>query len=338
MGILAAFFRGLGLGFRKGKVVLFVYLIQLVFAGVFLAPVAHLLGDELGRSPRAAVLERGLDFDAVVGLLEGSGSLGERIPEAFGYLALMWILVSALVTGGILQCLHHRNERASLSFFFFGCGRYAFRFLRLLVLAAIGFFVLVVVNALANDVLGSLLGRSSHEPLARIVMLCKVGLLGVLFLLLLMLLDFARIRIVVEGRHSVLGAFAGAIRFFFRHPLKTMGVHFLFLVLGWGVLAAYHPLANSTLDPSELYGLLALQQGFMLVRAGVRVAAYGGQLELFKGLGVTSVSVPAMSPPRIGPEPEESEPFPDSAGPPQPPDVPAPADAPEDHSAREGER
>jgi hypothetical protein len=325
MGILSAFFRGLGLSLVKGKLVIFLYAVNLLFALVLAAPMLHVVSDELAHSTSAPALETSFDAAAVLDLLGGDREMLAGVRSGFLYAALLYVLIATFLSGGVLECLHHRHERVSLAFFFLGCGRYVFRFLRLLILAAIVFLALVLVNGYGNAILGLVFEGTSNEVLAQIVLWAKTAVLLFLFLLFLMILNYARIRIVVEGRRSVIGAFLGGIRFWLGYPLRTTGLYFLYLMLGWGLLALYHYVANSAIEPEEFYGLLAIQQGYLFLRMGVRVAGQGAQVELFKSLGVDKVDPHPVRPP-IEPPPKEEprEPIRLSSGPPPPPDVPAP--------------
>jgi len=325
MGILAAFFRGLGLAFRKGKVVIFLYVANLLFALFLAAPMIRLVNDEIGRSTAVSEMDAGFDARVAFDLLEGRAEAWRDLGEGFAYGALLYVLVATFLTGGILECLHNRNERAGLALFFLGCGRYVFRFLRLLLLGAIGVVVLAGANALVNHLLTGFFRGTSHERLVQILMWAKTGLFALLLLCLLVILAFARIRIVVEGRRSVLAALAAAIGFVVRYPFRCTGLTLLFLALGWAILAAGQGIGASALDPAELAGLLVLQQGVILLRVGVRVAGYGGQLELFKSLGVKHVEPPPIPAAVARPEPRAREPIPLVPAPmPPPPDVPAP--------------
>ncbi len=94
--------------------------------------------------------------------------------------------------------------------------------------------------------------------------------------------DYARIRTVVEDRHSALGAFVAGARFVRRHPATLRlylinGAGFILLALVYALVA---PGAPSGL---AIWIALALGQLYILLRHYVKLLFYASQVAYFQG-------------------------------------------------------
>ena len=94
--------------------------------------------------------------------------------------------------------------------------------------------------------------------------------------------DYARIRTVVEDRHSAIGAFVAGVRFVRRHPATLRlylinGAGFVLLALVYALVA---PGAPSGL---AIWIALALGQLYILLRHYVKLLFYASQVAFFQG-------------------------------------------------------
>ena len=132
-------------------------------------------------------------------------------PAAFVEMMTFWslnVIFWMFISGGALDRLA-RDRATRTGAFFSACGVQFFRFLRLGVLLAIPFGLLLQV------LLGAT--QSAAVEILIVVALTVWSAVG----------DYAKVRLVVEDRHSALGALSGSIRFIWRHPLQTFVLYLL---------------------------------------------------------------------------------------------------------------
>ena len=134
------------------------------------------------------------------------------VPAAFGAVwltvftsVLFWMFVS----GGVLDRLA-RDRPTRTAAFFASSGVHFFRFLRLdAVIAVIPWLLLKWTTFQTTP--------SIPVRIGIVTALAAWSLVG----------DYAKVRIVVEDRHSAIGSLVGAVRFIVRHPLQTISVYLL---------------------------------------------------------------------------------------------------------------
>jgi hypothetical protein len=99
-----------------------------------------------------------------------------------------------------------------------------------------------------------------------------------------MLFDYAKIRAVVEDRHSMFGALAAGARFIRRRPWQTAGLYLMNGLLFVLVLVLYALVAPGagTIGPSMWIGFL-IGQLYLLARLAVKLVFYASQTAYFQG-------------------------------------------------------
>jgi hypothetical protein len=149
------------------------------------------------------------------------------------------------------------RNRATATFGFFGAsGMFAFRFLRL--------------GLIALPVYMGLLWLSTMLPVDRLI---TAIVFGVLVFLVHLLFDYARVRMVVEDRRSAIGAVSAALRFVRRHPgaaLTLVAVNASLAAATWWLAASFS------------IGLSAALYAYLLARALLRLIFIASLIALFQ--------------------------------------------------------
>lgn len=192
-------------------------------------------------------------MDVYVALIDASAL--DPVPAL---VSLIWVPAhAALMTfllGGFMDRL--ARNRATGTFGFFGaCGMYAFRFLRL------GLIAVPIYAAL-------LLWLSPRFPTEG-----RAIVLGLLVFLVHLLFDYAKVRMVVEDRRSAIGALSAGIRFIRRHP----GAALMLAALNASLAAATWWLAVTF-----TIGLSAAVYAYLLARALLRLIFAASAIALFQ--------------------------------------------------------
>jgi hypothetical protein len=168
---------------------------------------------------------------------------------------LVWLFLS----GGALDRLA-RNRPIRTAAFFAAAGVYFFRFLRLGLLTGAAYWALLHAASdwLDDPVYGSVLAAAAA--------------------IVLVVSDFARVRLVVEDRRSVVGALLASLRFVRRRPLRIAGLFALHAVAL--VLVAY----AWSIRPELASGAPLLAAGglYLGLRVVARLAFMAAQVSFFQ--------------------------------------------------------
>lgn len=266
-----------------------------------------MVADHLGESATATAVADGLEWDWWQEFLAQSSGVGVTFtPRILGGAAVVsnvsdlvdneplapvvagvvsvWLVLWSFLAGGIIDRFA-RNRPTAATGFFAAAGRSFARVLRLGLIALLGYWFLfdVVHEWLFEDLLGWVTRDLAVE---RTAFMARVALY-VLFVALLcavnLVVDYARIRLVVEDRHSALGALVSGVRFVGRHRRDT-AVLYLLNAAGFAVLAAlYVSLAPGVGRGAQgAWTALLVGQVYLLGRMWVKLQFYASQTAFFQ--------------------------------------------------------
>ena len=195
------------------------------------------------------------------------GTLDAALVAAAATTLLVW----TFLLGGILD--RYARRRPTRTQAFFGAsGVFFFRFLRLGIVAALGYYLLFgVVHPLLFPPAFPLTAAGQPSPL--LAPMYSVFLLAAAFWSAV--IDYARIRAVVEDRRSMLGALLAGWRFVTLHPLKTLGLYLL-NAAALGVLLWLQG------NQGPALGVLAAPSLHLLGRVALRLAFFASQAAFFQ--------------------------------------------------------
>jgi len=308
MRVTAAVLRGLAGALGSPRVLVWLWLAQLLVALPAALAVGGALERSLGSSRVAETMRDGFDpiwytefqagaegiaatfgprligaaafFDNLEAWLWGDLFTGEPALVAVGVgFALLW----ALLVGAVLERWMRPQSRLSLAGFLAGGGEHWIRFVRLAALTGFGYWgvyrfarwLFPRLETASRDVTAerAVLARYLLATLAVLLLLAGVRLVS----------DYAKIAIVAGRRRSaVLGAVEG-LRFVLRNPLGAWGVALHFAAAGAAALALYALLAPGSGQASWSAVLLSLAgaQLFLLLRLALRVGLLGAEATLY---------------------------------------------------------
>jgi hypothetical protein len=294
MSVGAAIRQGLSTARRQRSAVWPLFLSNLALAALAGLPIYQGILHFTGHSLMSGALARGFPVDWLTDFEANSpGALG-RYAELMGYLGLLAIPLNTILAGGILPRFRSPELEYSLGDFFRESGHYAWRLLRLMVLGLIGYWI---VFKLLNQKLGDLVEHWTRDSLddrpvfwAHLVVMLLV-VLGLAFVNLVM--DYARVKLVMEDGTSALEAFLASVGFSLGRLRKATFVYAVPSLCGLGLLGLYRlivpwglvyaPSAGTggwlarTREPLTLALLFIVQQAFMFGRYWFRVATWASE-------------------------------------------------------------
>ena len=233
----------------------------------------------LGTTFTPSVLGFATTLDSIGSVLDG------KAPNAAIAWALAFYLAGwAFLSGGIID-RYARQRSTRTHGFFAASGVYFFRFIRLgVVVGIIYWWLFVYVHPwLFDDVFVRLTRNLNIE---RTVFLWRVALytiFGAVLMLVNLLTDYSKIRIVVEDRRSALGAFAAAGRFVRRRLGHVLALYWLNTVVFMALLAVWALVAPGAggAGPS-MWAAFLFSQLYVIVRLLMKLQFIASQTALFQ--------------------------------------------------------
>lgn len=280
----------LGKGFsaarRRIGVARLVLGLNLLVAMFVALPLYYAIVKFTGHSKVATDLLQGFSPDWLLDFRHNNSGWFTRFGQAVLAGGLVSLFMNALLAGGMLGALRNPQVVYPARDFFQDVLRYAARLLRLLILGLVCYWVVFwVLNVGLRGLLERWAERSTNNLWASLieVSLAVLILAGLFYINLI--LDFARIRLVLGEEQKVIGAFRGAWRFVRRRFFKCLTVY---LVPGLAALAllGLYRLLMPLVPAWTSWGIMVLfllQQLVMFARYWFRMATWAGEWALFSG-------------------------------------------------------
>jgi hypothetical protein len=306
MTVWDAWSEGLRRTLHAPAIVVAVWLLTLIVAVPLALLVGDALADHLGASLAAETAATGVNVDWWNEFLAQSSGLGQTfVPAILGFAAVLkntsaiadaspmpaaivlamvaHLGLTVFVTGGVLDRLA-RDRAVGSHGFLVASSTYFVRLLRLSIAALLVYWLLFTSLHpwLFESMYPSLTRDVTVERTAFAYRLALYGVFGGALLLVNVLFDYAKIRMIVEDRRSAIGALAASLRFITRHRGATLGLYALNTVAFLIVVGAYALLAPSIGDAVRAWLTLAVGQLFIVCRIVVRLMFAASQIALFQ--------------------------------------------------------
>lgn len=341
MRVTTSYAHGIRKASGEGRMLLLLWLFNLVFASAVYSQFSSYFLGLLETRAAGANFLKAIDFNTVFEMLStDGGAIGRIISLAF-FLMLAYGFFSIFLSGGILHTLWARyvskefdavvgggtgggavfRSRRMAPLFFQGAGRYFGRFLRLFLFSLVLWAAAIILLMLLIAVLRPLTSDTANEKLMFWVILGQVIFGLFLAFLVKMILDYARIRMVVEDSTGALGSLVKAARFVFRRLGKTLALYWLYMLTGAVLIVAFCAIDASIKNTPMLAVLVAFLIGqiFILSRGWIKVGLQAAQMEFFRSAVSPAKPAPAMEirPPAFEPFPPQTETEPHTEEPPK---------------------
>ncbi len=284
MGAFKAIVIGMGTTFRKPRVLIILYVVNVLFALVVAFPFLALVQAELGQSLLGASV-RPVDLmwigeavlkhqDALAAIIAGFVACG------FAFLALQVFL-----NGGIVGRLLDREGPANLAAFAADGGRYFWRFVRLFLLSLV-FLVLSLgvvmrlVSALFSPLAESAVTEWPPLILSNIHFLIALLLLSIVR----MIIDYARIAVVADEERGVLKALRHALTFLKKRFFRAWAIYLLIVAATVAGSVVFYVVLGALGAPAVVQAVAALvwMQLYIVFRIWIRTLFVASQAEFYR--------------------------------------------------------
>jgi hypothetical protein len=311
MSIFGAAIRGFGAALGSPKLVIGLWLVNLIVA----LPVAGLMGASIGNSVGGSLVDENLrdGFDmywfgeyreeakgietSFTPTVTGAGAFYSNL-EAWSngrlfseYLPLVGVgvlygLLWSFLMGGVLDRFARPSESAVRARFAQAGGIYFFRFLRLALISAVLYFLIFWLHRWMFDWLESLTRDMTREWSVLWSSLSVYLLTAFLLTLVHMSFGYAKIATVVENRRVMLLAALRGFGFVLSFPGKTIGLYYGLVAVGAIMLALYSVVAPGAgqSNYATIFLAFVIGQLFLIAKLIMRLTLYGAQTSLFKAL------------------------------------------------------
>jgi len=312
MKVLINFVKGFKMTRRTIKMVLFLYVINLLFSALLAVPMFHSLKNHIGPSAVGENLIESFDYlwweeyrDQSQGLEEtftpsliGKGALLKNwesliqmkflsYPPPLLVFGFIYILFHTFLTGGIVFVFSQDPPQFTFNKFFKGAGKFFPSFFGLMIFFLIFFFlVLGSLNIWFASITASAASNSVSEITPFILGLVFSLISLVIFLFFHMVFDYARIKTVSEGKKSIFKSLRSSLTFVLQNPGSTLGLYYLLFAVSISISITYIIL-QSLIPQVSLLGVgltFFIQQSLIFALIGIRCWLYSSQLKLLEYL------------------------------------------------------
>jgi len=271
----------------RPKMVFVLWVVNFLFGSILYFLISGFLSESLSWSTQAKTLMKKGDFNVLLDILiHHKGEVSTLL--AVGILLLFfYYLISLFLKGGVLFSLSEsidsipaeKKERFA-SHFFKGAGRFFGRFFRLLIYSLIFWAGFILVNVLFNLLVGILTDRGSNEKMFFIMFWVRVAVFIFFYFFILMVLDYARIKIVLENSREVFKTMFWALGFVLKKLGRTLALYYILVATGVLIAAVYWLIDSVIPGQTLIMVFLAFMVGqiFILARSWLTITFQAAQM------------------------------------------------------------
>lgn len=226
------------------------------------------------------------------------GDLFGMYPGLVG-LGILYALLWALFLGGVLDRYSGSQGMLNLSRFLSAGGRFFFRFVRLVVLSGVLYYLIYRFGAWLFGRVEQLTIDVTVERTVFFWTVVAAVVVAFLLTLVNMVFDYAKIAAFRENRRSMLLAALRGFGLVLSHPLQTMGLYYVLVAVGVLLLAIYASIAPGAgqSTPTGILVAFLIGQAFLVVKIMLRLWFYGGQMALYEAFSAPPAETVQTAPP-----------------------------------------
>lgn len=284
MKILNAYFIGFNSAVKLKKMATVIYPVIFLLALIIAVPFHSALLNQAGNTMELQPLLKQFNFTVYADFMNSSGKIVKALIPAAIWMGIFYSLFTVFFTGGILNVLKDESLKFSAGNFFSGCGKYFFRYLRMgIYLLIVQILIGVIVFLPLSLILASNYETTLNEASLFYIFVTGVIIYLLLFILVLIIGDYAKIILYNNDSKKVIKSIYSAFKFTFRH---LFGIYLLYiLILATPVLlfVIYFLLDNTIgmVSGFTIFVMFIIQQAFIWLRVLVKVWFLGSELTFY---------------------------------------------------------
>jgi hypothetical protein len=273
MGIIKLFGQGFGTAARKGRMLVLLWFIYLLFSLVIVAPFYFLLESQFSRSLLGERLFAGVGVLWLGDLIYKFQDLPALLSGYMIGTSALFLLLLVFLNGGIIGRIAAAEERITLGNFFADCGRYFGRFFRVLLISLIGYFIIFGILGRLISIPFRLWSKGASTQWTTLLSSSfRLLVLLLLFSIVKMFFDYVKITLVVEDSRKTVRTTLRNFGFLGRRFLKAWAlfllVGLLFVISTLVYLAVAKALPKAGIGPLLLF---LWQQAYIAVKLWISI-------------------------------------------------------------------
>ena len=285
MKIFKAYFAGLKSAGKSKKMAAVIYAVIFLLALILAIPFHTALLSQTGNSMALHALLKHFNYTIFSDFMNSSGKVINIFILAALWMGIFYFLFTVFFTGGILNVLSDGNMKFSILNFLTGCEKYFFRFFRLgIYLLIIQFLTAVIIFFPLSKILSTNYETTQNEASLFYISLTGVIIFTVLFILILIIGDYAKIILFHNDSGKVVKTIGKSFQFVFGHLFGTYTLYLLILVIPVLLFVFYILLDNAVgmISGFTIFIMFLSQQAFIWLRVLIKVWFLGSELSFYK--------------------------------------------------------
>jgi hypothetical protein len=291
MKVWKSYFAGLKEATTRPKMILLLWIINFLFSSLIFYIVFDVCCTVVGSTLAAESLVEKMDYYILLDALFHHGGQMSLIFTVAMILIVLYMPVSLLLKGGILHTLRtnqdqeeSENPQKFLPLFFQGAGKFFGRFFRLWIYSLMLWLVFLLFQVVINPIAKLLTNNGYNERMLVYVYTGRIIISLIIVLLIKMIMDYTRIRIVVGDSTRVFRSFMQTLRYVFNNLGKSLALFYLLFFTGILVMILLWKLKSSVPSTSVSGSVLGFLIGQIViyVRSWTNVTFQAGQLRFYR--------------------------------------------------------
>ena len=284
MGILKIFGKGVLTAARNSKMPAYLWVINIVFASMIIAPLFLLIRKDYGQSLLGGTL-RSTCFMWLGELIYKYQNIPQAIAGWFLIPTILFGFLYIFLNGGIIGRLAAEGEKVTLQNFFGDCGKYFWRFLRVFLVTIIGYvLVFGIFFRLIGAAFKPWIKNASNEAPTIIASNLRTLVFLLIFTIVQMYFDYIKVSLVIRDSKKVVPTAFSILGFIGRRFFKAWS---LFLLVGILFIAftIFYFLAGQVLPkegPAAFVIAFIWGQAYIWLRIWAKVLFFSTESHFYK--------------------------------------------------------
>jgi hypothetical protein len=285
MGFIKIFSKGFVTANKKGRVLVYLWLVNFLFSLLLVTPFYFLLQKDFSRSLAGERLSQGFDFLWLGDIIY---KYQDVAPLFVGWMlvpSIFFLLLQIFLNGGVIGRIVAQEERVSLSNFFGDCGKYFWRFLRVFLISLIGY--ILVFSVFGRGIVALLKAWTKNASTQWTIIsasFLRLFAFLLLFSVIKMFFDYVKVGLAAEESKKALRGTLLNFAFLGKRFFKAWAL-FLFVGLAFIALSLLYLVVARNLPKTGLIPMIIVflwQQAYIFGRAWTSVLFFSTEYHFFK--------------------------------------------------------
>ena len=292
---------GAKLLWRRQRVFWWMYAVNFLLAVVATASLRPRVGAILDYSLAADSLVHGFDIPTFAALAASPGApLNSTAPASSLYIFVFFVFM-LFMAGGILE-VYHRDQTMRAGEFFEACGRFFWRFVRLLLFLIIVLIPIVLFAGLITNWSGKLASNATQPLLGFWVELLGLLIVTLLLMAVRLWFDMAQIRAVAENERAMRRTLLQAFKITFGNFGSLFWIYLRLSILALAGLASAFWVWVMLVRPESIGVSFLLGQAAILLGIAIRLWLRASETRWYQERFAPTQAPAPLPPPTEAPE------------------------------------